>query len=61
MDSLIELLQKNARCGDKELAELLGVTDDDIKARVRALEESGVMTFRFGTQQLDNFSREQTT
>jgi DNA-binding Lrp family transcriptional regulator len=43
MDSLIELLQKNARCGDKELAELLGVTDDDIKARVRALEESGVI------------------
>ncbi len=43
MDSLIELLQKNARCGDKELAELLGATEDDIKAGVRALEESGVI------------------
>ena len=43
MDSLIEILQKNARCGDKELAELLGSSEDDIKVRVRALEEKGAI------------------
>lgn len=43
MDSLIELLQKNARSSDKEIAELLGTSEDDIKTRVRELEEKGVI------------------
>ena len=43
MDSLIELLQKNARCGDKELAELLGTSVEDIQSRVGELENNGVI------------------
>jgi len=43
MDSLIELLQKNARCGDNDLAELLGVSEEDVKARIGALEDKGVI------------------
>ncbi len=38
MDSLLELLQQNARLTDAELADRLGTTAEDIHARIAAFE-----------------------
>jgi DNA-binding Lrp family transcriptional regulator len=43
MDSLLELLKKNARESDATLAKLLGTTEQDVRARIAAFEAEGVI------------------
>jgi DNA-binding Lrp family transcriptional regulator len=43
MDPLLDLLKKNARESDAVLAKQLGVTEQDIRARIAAFEEEGVI------------------
>ncbi len=43
MDPLIDLLRKNARTSNAELAELLGEEETAIAARIAALEENGAI------------------
>ena len=43
MDELLKLLKKNAMESPKNLAKMLGTTPEDIAARIKAYEESGVI------------------
>lgn len=43
MNDIIRILQQNARISNKELAEMLGITADEAAAKIKALEESGVI------------------
>ena len=43
MDPLIELLQKNARSSPAELAELLGLSEQEVVAQIGQLEASGAI------------------
>lgn len=43
MDPLLDLLKKNARESDAVLAKQLNTTEQDIRARIAALEKSGVI------------------
>lgn len=43
MDALLELLKKNARESDATLAKQLATTEADVRARIGAYEQSGVI------------------
>ena len=40
---LLKLLSENARRSDKDLATMLGVTEDEIKAEIKSLEKQGII------------------
>ncbi len=42
-EKLIELLQQNARFTDKQLAAMLGTTEEDIRKEIKLLEEEGII------------------
>ena len=42
-EKLIELLQQNARFKDKQLAAMLGTTEEDIRKEIKLLEEEGII------------------
>ncbi|MDE6124380.1 MAG: Lrp/AsnC family transcriptional regulator, partial [Eubacterium sp.] len=43
MNKLLDLLENNARLSNKELAVMLGKTEEDIYNEIKLLEESGVL------------------
>lgn len=43
MDRLLYLLETNPRLSNEELAVMLGVTEDEVKAQIKLYEESGVI------------------
>ena len=43
MDPLIQLLQENARLSATEMADLLGISAEDVEAKIAELEKSGVV------------------
>lgn len=40
---LLKLLSENARRSDKDLATMLGVTEDEIKSAIKSLEKQGII------------------
>ncbi len=54
MDALLDLLKKNARESDATLAKLLGTTEQEVRARIAAYEQEGVIR---GFQALLNTDR----
>jgi DNA-binding Lrp family transcriptional regulator len=54
MDALLDLLKKNARKSDATLAKLLGTTEQEVRARIAAYEQEGVIR---GFQALLNTDR----
>lgn len=43
MEQLVKLLRTNARLSDKDLATMLGTTEEDAASQVHALEQSGII------------------
>lgn len=43
MDKLLELIEKNPRLSNKEIAVMLGETEDEIAKQIRLYEQSGVI------------------
>ena len=43
MDKLLYLLEKNPRLTNAELAVMLGLTEEEVAAKVRMYEDSGVI------------------
>ena len=58
MDPLLDLLKKNARESDATLAKQLNTTEQDVRARIAAFEQEGVIR---GFQAVLNTDRLETT
>lgn len=43
MDKLLEIIEKNPRLTDREIAVMLGDSEDNVKKRIREYEESGTI------------------
>ncbi len=43
MNDIIRILQQNARISNRELAEMLGITEAEVAAEIQKLEDSGVI------------------
>lgn len=43
MDSLLELIKQNARLSNRELAVMLGKTEQEVAAQIKSYEDSGVI------------------
>lgn len=43
MKDIVKILQQNARISDRELAEILGVTEAEAAAEIKKLEDSGII------------------
>lgn len=43
MNDIIRILQQNARISDEELGEMLGISADEAAARIRELEDKGII------------------
>ncbi|MBE6853790.1 MAG: Lrp/AsnC family transcriptional regulator [Ruminococcus sp.] len=43
MDSLLQLLKQNSRFSDKQLASMLGTTEEDIAKQIKEYEKNGVI------------------
>lgn len=43
MKDLLMLLEKNARYTDRQLAAMLGITEEEVKARIAAYEKEGII------------------
>ena len=43
MEKMLELLNKNARISNKQLAVMLGTTEADVEARIAEYEKNGVI------------------
>lgn len=43
MDKLLSILEKNPRLSDKEIAVMLGITEEEVGKKIRLYEETGVI------------------
>lgn len=43
MNDIIKILQQNARITDEELAEMLGITEEEAASKIKELETSGII------------------
>ncbi len=43
MNKLLDLIEKNPRLSNKELASMLGLTEDEVAQKIRVYEETGVI------------------
>lgn len=43
MNDIIEILQQNARTSDREIAAMLGITEQEAAAEIKRLEDAGVI------------------
>jgi len=43
MYDLLKLLEDNARCSDKELAAILGISEEEVRSAIEAFEKDGIL------------------
>ena len=60
-EELLRIIEKNSRIDTKELAVLLGVTEDTVAAELKALENDGTICGYHTMVNWDNMSTEKVT